>query len=368
MFTEFFDVTNGVRQGDSISPTLFSIYINDLVAEMKLLNCGVDIGTYILYLLLYADDLVLIAPNEQSLQKMIDCLHTWSVKWRVSINFNKSNIIHFRKIRKCETEVQFVMGEQEINKTPNYKYLGIILDEHLKFTKATDTIAASAQRALGSIVSKYKSYRDMGYKTYSTLFSAGVLPILNYCCPAWYFCDNPKLEQVQTRAMRVCLGVHRFAPINGLIGDKGWLPLNHMRQIELIRYWNRLINMDNDKLTKKIFTFDYNSKKPKTWCSSIEQVFKYLNMHDTFENVILCPLPKVENNIKDIFHKEWKAQIDKKPKLRFYPIFKTIPEQENYVIMNLAPIERSYLSQLRFGILQPPNMPNSQHVENRCAL
>ena len=35
LFTEYFYVENGVRQGDSISSTLFAIYINDLVTEIN---------------------------------------------------------------------------------------------------------------------------------------------------------------------------------------------------------------------------------------------------------------------------------------------------------------------------------------------
>ena len=36
--SKWFDVTNGVRQGDSLSPTLISIHLNDLAEEIKSLN------------------------------------------------------------------------------------------------------------------------------------------------------------------------------------------------------------------------------------------------------------------------------------------------------------------------------------------
>jgi hypothetical protein len=47
----------------------------------------------------------------------------------------------------------------------------------------------------------------------------------------------------------------------------------------------------------------------------------------------------------------WQEKIIFKPKLRFYNKFKQVPITESYVSLNLSPIERSYLAQLRLGIL-----------------
>ncbi len=71
LMTERFDVELCVKQGCVLSPTLFSIFVNDLAWDIKL-RVGIDIDEYNLSILLFADDTALIADNPQSLQTMLD--------------------------------------------------------------------------------------------------------------------------------------------------------------------------------------------------------------------------------------------------------------------------------------------------------
>ena len=73
--TDIFKVTNGVHQGDTISPTLFNLYTNDLA--LNALKCGVDIDGRCVSILLYADDVVIMSDSEDNLQKMINCVYSW---------------------------------------------------------------------------------------------------------------------------------------------------------------------------------------------------------------------------------------------------------------------------------------------------
>ncbi len=67
LMAERFDVELGVKQGCILSPTLFSIFVNDLAGEIKDLNAGIDIDGYNLSILLFADDIALIADSQQAL-------------------------------------------------------------------------------------------------------------------------------------------------------------------------------------------------------------------------------------------------------------------------------------------------------------
>ena len=65
--TDWFSVDSGVRQGDTLSPVLFSMFINELAVEINNLNLGVDIGGRKLSILMYADDVVLLSESEKDL-------------------------------------------------------------------------------------------------------------------------------------------------------------------------------------------------------------------------------------------------------------------------------------------------------------
>ena len=84
------DCRTGVKQGCNLSPTLFSIFANDLVAEVNDLDIGIKVGDRKLSLLLYADDIVLVAESEEKLQSMLDTVHSWCKQWRVLVNANQS--------------------------------------------------------------------------------------------------------------------------------------------------------------------------------------------------------------------------------------------------------------------------------------
>ncbi len=153
--TDWFDCKTGVKQGDNLSPTLFSVFINDLVSDINGLDLGMDVGDSKLSILMYADDIVLMSDSEINLQRMLDTLHEWCKKWRVLINTNKSKCVHFRKGRfKTKSDFQFRIGNNVLEIVEQYKYLGVIFNDKLNYSSHCEAIAKGAGRALGSIISK----------------------------------------------------------------------------------------------------------------------------------------------------------------------------------------------------------------------
>ena len=170
----------GLDKVTLLSPTLFSLYINDLVKTLKENGPCLNIDDLLLNILLYADDMVLLAESENDLQALLDILYQWCMKWRLNVNIAKTQVVHFRPSRKRCTSVVFRYGEESLLIAPCYKYLGVILDEHLNFNECVKTLATAGGRALGRIISKFRNLKNVGYHTFKKLYYSGVSPILEY--------------------------------------------------------------------------------------------------------------------------------------------------------------------------------------------
>ena len=66
------NISAGVRQGATLSPSLFCIYLDTLLARLRDAGVGCHIGGMYLGAFGYADDVTLLAPSRQALQLMLD--------------------------------------------------------------------------------------------------------------------------------------------------------------------------------------------------------------------------------------------------------------------------------------------------------
>ena len=65
--SELFCVENGVKQGGVLSPVLFSIYFDEIIAWLTTAGFGCYVGNCYVGSLAYADDVILLAPTATSL-------------------------------------------------------------------------------------------------------------------------------------------------------------------------------------------------------------------------------------------------------------------------------------------------------------
>ena len=105
---------------------LFAIFINDIAGEINKLGLGVPLSDGDrLSMLMYADDLVLIASSPKDLQCMLNTLYNRTIKWRLSINIEKTKVMHCRKQRNKNTDFTFQLGDYDVKTVGSYRYLGL---------------------------------------------------------------------------------------------------------------------------------------------------------------------------------------------------------------------------------------------------
>ena len=99
-FTEYINCTRGVKQGDVCSPVLFSLFINELALEIiQNGKHGATFGNDFieLFILLFADDIVLLSETIIGLQTQLNSLYRAAMQLQLKVNMDKSNIVVFRK-------------------------------------------------------------------------------------------------------------------------------------------------------------------------------------------------------------------------------------------------------------------------------
>lgn len=349
-YTDWFTTETGVRQGDVLSPTLFNIYINDLISGVKQLNCGIHNDFFDVSIFAYADDIAIVSNNEENLQRMLDYIYNWCAKWRMKCNIDKTKIMHFREKRKRITNCMFKFGQYELNIVKSYKYLGFYFDENLDYEFGIKTLAQSGGRALGAVIAKFKGLRDAGFSTFTKLYESCVVPITDYFSGIWGFVKTPESSKIHNRAMRHFLGVHSKTPIFALQGDIGWMLPKFRHYVNMFRLWNRLIKCDENRIVKKIFLWDY-SQVNGSWTYEFVQICHLFDIDTVFQSLSLVNIKRVIEVAKVLQNTEWKANVTTKPKLRTYVKFKENCETETYVTCMISKGCRSLLAQFRSGIL-----------------
>ena len=96
--SSLFSCSKGVRQGCNLSPLLFSLFISDIESHLSSNRAGsITLTNLKVQLLLFADDLVLLADSRQGLQDSFDRLSEYCQAWKFKINIDKTKVVVFYK-------------------------------------------------------------------------------------------------------------------------------------------------------------------------------------------------------------------------------------------------------------------------------
>ena len=138
------------------------------------------------------------------------------------------------------------------------------------------------------------------------MYNAGVMPILQYGAEIWGFGKYSPPDKIHHRAMRFLLALY---------GDTGWLKARDSRHLCLFNYWNKLVNMRDDRLTKRIFNWDYLQCNVNNWSSDMKNLCEQLEL-DIYESKKPVSTLLVKSNINKLHQNNWLNDVNMKPKLR----------------------------------------------------
>ena len=257
----------GVRQGENLSPVLFSLFLNDLsefishaynglndVSDMAhILLSNDEIEVYFkLYILLYADDTVIFAESAEELQAALNAMFLYCKSWDLEVNPTKTKITIFCN-RKSEHVPRFLYNGQELSFDDSFIYLGAMFSYNGHFTRNNQRLFDQARKAMFSVLKKSRKLLlpiDIQLQMFDTM----VLPILLYGSEVTGFENHSMLERLCLQFYKIILNVNKTTPNLILYGELGRHPVSIDIKTRMIGFWQRIVNGKPDKISSKLYS------------------------------------------------------------------------------------------------------------------
>jgi len=322
-----FTCTLGVRQGDCLSPFLFSIFINDI--EQTLNNDGIEginIGSFKLMLLLYADDIILFAKDAEGLQKSLDSLSEYCDRWKLTVNTQKTKIMIFRKSGKLPKDLKFIYGNENLEIVNKFKYLGVLFTTGISYNEHDKMLAGQSLKATFKLNKYLTKFTDLSPKHTTDLFNKLIVPILTYSSEVWGFNKGVQVERSQLKFYKKLLGVKTSTQNSFIYFETGTYDLCSLRYYNIIKYWLKICTTNDIKYTKQIYNavLQYNVLNPQkiTWVSKVKQLLGELGFNHVWISQgvgdIKCFLSMLKQRLQDIHIQHLHANLNSSTRAIFY--------------------------------------------------
>jgi len=239
----------GVPQGSIIAPNLFSIMLYD-ITSVKVDGASV---------LLYADDLALIDTNRprhnrvtntvdlSSYQTKINnlCQYMYTNGFQLASNKTVFVVVSRRQLyRNCSIKI----GCDIIKPSPEAKFLGVIIDTQLNWTKHIEHLINKANKDLYIIRYLASQPWARGRKCVTEVVRALIRSRLLYGCEAYFAARlalMTKLAIIECRALKIALGLSQRASKSRVYSECGWLPLADEIRLRSAQYAVRAHAVEN---------------------------------------------------------------------------------------------------------------------------
>ena len=167
---------------------------------------GISMGNAIeVFLLMYADDIVLLGDTVLELQRKISMLENFCDKWGMEVNLTKTQVIVFRNDGKTSKSERFTYKSNTVKIVTYYRYLWLIFASRNTWSKALSTLAAQAEKALSSV---RKMIRKLGHPDIAVAFKtfdSRIAPILFHGAEIWGSERGNQIEKYTYDSANLCL-------------------------------------------------------------------------------------------------------------------------------------------------------------------
>ena len=185
-FTRAFACSKGVRQGCNLSPTLFSLFINDLPGVLNEAGYpGIKINGNSICSLLYADDLVIFSENALCLQKIINVFETYCTNNKLVVNRDKTKVVVFRNGGHLAKHESWHYQHIKLETVNMYNYLGLNFTPKGVWKATMEILGGSAMKATFSLKTILPRLYNLPVSDTLYIYDTKILPILTYGAEIW---------------------------------------------------------------------------------------------------------------------------------------------------------------------------------------
>ena len=139
----------------------------------------------------FVDDLALIATSQAMLQKLLDIVNLYMLKWLIRIHTDKSCVLIFSNNKQIQACNMFHIDNDPIRQETSANHLGILQDTTLKINE-THTRLDTKRSQFISCYGWLWSQKPLGVSplTAISLYRKITVPTVLYGCEAWNNLSN----------------------------------------------------------------------------------------------------------------------------------------------------------------------------------